>query len=52
MMFLTDPIHKDKVAAALRANHASGMAYGVSLHGWRCAGMEGSISESCAGETG
>ena len=40
MMFLTDPIHKDKVAAALRANHASGMAYGChftagGVQAWR-----------------
>jgi D-glycero-alpha-D-manno-heptose-7-phosphate kinase len=28
MIFLTDPIHKDKVAAALRANGGGGMAYG------------------------
>lgn len=28
MIFLTDPIHKDKVAAALRAKHEGGMAYG------------------------
>ena len=27
MIFLTDPIHKDKVAAALRGHHAGGMAY-------------------------
>jgi D-glycero-alpha-D-manno-heptose-7-phosphate kinase len=27
MMFLTDPIQKDKVAAALHARHSGGMAY-------------------------
>ncbi len=27
MMFLTDPIHKDKVAAALRGQHDGGTAY-------------------------
>ena len=28
MMFLTDPIHKDEVAAALAAQHEGGIAYG------------------------
>jgi D-glycero-alpha-D-manno-heptose-7-phosphate kinase len=28
MIFLTDPIYKDKVAAALKADHEGGMAYG------------------------
>jgi D-glycero-alpha-D-manno-heptose-7-phosphate kinase len=40
MIFLTDPIHKDKVAAALRANHNGGMAYGChftagGVQAWR-----------------
>jgi len=40
MMFLTDPIHKDKVAAALRANHDGGTAYGChftagGVQAWR-----------------
>ena len=29
MMFLANPIHKDKVAAALRARRAGGAAYAV-----------------------
>jgi D-glycero-alpha-D-manno-heptose-7-phosphate kinase len=40
MMFLTDPIHKDKVAAALRAQHDGGIAYGChftagGVQAWR-----------------
>ena len=40
MIFLTDPIHKDKVAAALRASHDGGMAYGChftagGVQAWR-----------------
>ena len=40
MIFLTDPIHKDKVADALRANHDGGMAYGChftvgGVQAWR-----------------
>lgn len=40
MMFLTDPIHKDKVEAALRASHEGGRAYrchftGVGATAWR-----------------
>ncbi|MGA7342430.1 MAG: hypothetical protein WBE72_18945 [Terracidiphilus sp.] len=40
MMFLTDPIHKDKVAAALRAHHDGGAAYGChftagGMQAWR-----------------
>ena len=40
MMFLTDPIHKDKVAAALRAHHDGGAAYGChftdsGVRAWR-----------------
>jgi D-glycero-alpha-D-manno-heptose-7-phosphate kinase len=31
MMFLTDPIHKDKVAAALHATHPGGTAYGCQF---------------------
>ena len=33
MMFLTDPIKKDKVAAALQANHDGGSAYGCHFTG-------------------
>ncbi|HZP04451.1 MAG TPA: hypothetical protein VFB43_06085 [Terracidiphilus sp.] len=40
MMFLTDPIHKDKVAAALRASHDGGTVYGChftagGVQAWR-----------------
>ena len=40
MMFLTDPIQKDKVAAALHANHDGGTAYGChftagGVQAWR-----------------
>jgi D-glycero-alpha-D-manno-heptose-7-phosphate kinase len=40
MWFLTDPIHKDKVAAALRAAHPGGTAYGChftagGVQAWR-----------------
>ncbi|HEY1766229.1 MAG TPA: hypothetical protein VGG26_01165 [Terracidiphilus sp.] len=40
MMFLTDPIHKDKVAAALRAGHDEGTVYGChftagGVQAWR-----------------
>lgn len=40
MIFLTDPIHKDKVAAALHAKHDGGMAYGChftagGVQAWR-----------------
>ena len=40
MIFLTDPIHKDKVAAALHATHEGGMAYGChftagGVQAWR-----------------
>jgi D-glycero-alpha-D-manno-heptose-7-phosphate kinase len=40
MIFLTDPIHKDKVAAALHAHHDGGMAYGChftagGVQAWR-----------------
>ncbi len=40
MMFLTDPIHKDQVAAALRADHDGGTAYGChftagGVQAWR-----------------
>ncbi len=40
MIFLTDPIHKDKVAAALGENHDGGMAYGChftagGVQAWR-----------------
>jgi D-glycero-alpha-D-manno-heptose-7-phosphate kinase len=40
MMFLTDPIYKDKVTAALRANHDGGTAYGChftagGVQAWR-----------------
>ncbi len=40
MMFLTDPIHKDKVAAALHAHHDGGTAYGChftagGVQAWR-----------------
>jgi D-glycero-alpha-D-manno-heptose-7-phosphate kinase len=40
MIFLTDPIHKDKVAAALRSNHDGGIAYGChftagGVQAWR-----------------
>ena len=40
MMFLTDPIHKDKVAEALRATHDGGTAYGChftagGVQAWR-----------------
>ena len=33
MMFLTDPIHKDKVAAALLSNHREGKAFGCHFTG-------------------
>jgi hypothetical protein len=33
MMFLTDPIHKDKVAAALNAAHQGGTVYGCRFTG-------------------
>jgi D-glycero-alpha-D-manno-heptose-7-phosphate kinase len=33
MIFLTDPIHKDKVAAELRAEHEGGVAYGCHFTG-------------------
>jgi D-glycero-alpha-D-manno-heptose-7-phosphate kinase len=33
MMFLTDPIHKDKVAEALCADHAGGTTYGCHFTG-------------------
>jgi D-glycero-alpha-D-manno-heptose-7-phosphate kinase len=40
MIFLTDPIHKDKVAAALHATHEGGMSYGChftagGVQAWR-----------------
>jgi D-glycero-alpha-D-manno-heptose-7-phosphate kinase len=40
MIFLTDPIHKDKVAATLHAKHEGGMAYGChftagGVQAWR-----------------
>lgn len=40
MMFLTDPIHKDKVAAALRSSHDGGTVYGChfttgGVQAWR-----------------
>lgn len=40
MLFLTDPIHKDKVTEALYANHQGGMAYGChftagGVQAWR-----------------
>ncbi len=40
MIFLTDPIHKDKVAMALSANHEGGIAYGChftagGVQAWR-----------------
>jgi len=40
MIFLTDPIYKDKVAAALRASHEGGIAYGChftarGVQAWR-----------------
>ena len=40
MMFLTDPIHKDKVSEALYAKHEGGMAYGChftagGVQAWR-----------------
>ena len=40
MIFLTDPIHKDKVVEALRANHEGGIAYGChfaagGVQAWR-----------------
>lgn len=40
MMFLTDPIHKDKVAAALHASQSGGISYschftGVGAQAWR-----------------
>jgi D-glycero-alpha-D-manno-heptose-7-phosphate kinase len=33
MIFLTDPIHKDEVVKALRANHEGGIAYGCHFTG-------------------
>ncbi len=40
MIFLTDPIHKDNVAGALRANQDGGFAYGChftagGVQAWR-----------------
>lgn len=40
MMFLTDPIHKDKVAAALHSHHEGGISYGChftagGVQAWR-----------------
>jgi len=40
MMFLTDPIQKDNVAAALQSSHEGGLAYGCNFtaegaHAWR-----------------